>query len=191
MLIQCNGQSPDFVVELNNVMLTLPGEETQISQVRKTLIFKENFETVSGGKVPQWNMPDIVKKTVYPSTKHKHTGKRGLQVQFRKPESHLPTQITGKTLTLEPGADYILTYWVRSDGAKTRSNGGGGVRLVTPSGEDLVDIIKKKVFRFEYTEISFNFNAGTHSTAQLQVGGWEMRNGTFWFDDITLHKIER
>ena len=123
----------------------------------------------------------------------RHSGARSLRVSFRnyvKPELYNIFQ----TVVVEPGKNYRLTFWVRSESLKS----SGGPLLQIVNAVDDMPIILSKAFStgtndwLEYT-IDFrapeNCNGITIRTVRLPCGGQCPIVGTLWYDDFELRRV--
>lgn len=125
----------------------------------------------------------------------KHSGGRSLRISFRnylKPELYNIFQ----TVVVEPGKNYHLTFWVRSESLKS----SGGPLLQIVNAVDDKPIILSKAFSTgtnDWQEYSIDFRAPencsgiTIRTVRLPCGDQCPIVGTLWYDDFELRRISK
>ena len=141
-----------------------------------------------------WKVSPITKIEVRPDSTQKHEGNRSLRVSFN---GYADATLYGiyQTVTVEPKANYRLSFWVRTENLKS----GGTPNLEIYNAADSKNIATSAAFPVgtnDWQQIKIEFAAPENTeavvlrTIRAFCGNECPIVGTFWYDDFKLERLK-
>ena len=145
-----------------------------------------DFEESNGNHFNGWAFQDDEGVTTFADHQVTHGGHASLRMENigKNPAQHARIE---QPIKLQPHRQYRVSFWVKTqdlDGPTPE------VKILTP---DAGTGISYQTFHCDRTQdwkhYDLTFNSLNNTSANLYLGSWYGKNGTFWWDDVSVEEI--
>lgn len=174
---------------LKAAMAARPGKAEEAAaekpQEGPNLFENASFEDVTDRKPKGWQV-----RTYGGEAEHRvgdigHTGGKSLMIESARGSDTSWHQ----DVRVEPGSDYLLSGWIRTEGFKKGSGRGAMVQIHMLNGKQPHSPPVTTDGDWQRVELRFSTGRQREISVNLLYGGWGFSTGKAWWDDVSLTRV--
>jgi len=187
-IVMGGSHDPNYVegVPVKDALFVVSGKKATFRADNPTQVLNGDFEDFEGNHFKKWGFQDDEGVTTFVDRKVVHGGTASLRMESVGKNKYRHCRIS-QPIKLQPYRQYRISFWLKTEDLVPADP---EIKILTPDAQNGISF---QTFHAEKTQdwkhYDLVFNSMNNSDALLYAGSWYGKEGTMWWDDLTIEEI--